>query len=215
MARRVVRLSAAVVALCAPPAAALIVTSAAAITPGYDSMSRTVSRLAVPGMPAAAAVDVAIGMTAMACLALALALDGHARTARAALVAAGLGFAVASLIHLDPLSAGATATHRGGSGLAVSGLIAAALVLRRRYGVMSLVLGAAEVAVVIAGLALLATSFEAWGAWERVLLVIALLWTVLVAARIVWSEYTASAARAMSSRSASYVPVSRVNSANR
>ena len=58
MARRVVRLSAAVVVLCAPPAAALIVTSAAAITPGYDSMSRTVSRLAVPGMPAAAAVDV-------------------------------------------------------------------------------------------------------------------------------------------------------------
>ncbi len=57
-----------------PPIAALTVLVGGAITPGYDPMSRTVSRLAVPGMPAAAAVDDAILLIAFACVALALGL---------------------------------------------------------------------------------------------------------------------------------------------
>ena len=43
-----------------PPIAAAVVVIAGAMSPGYDPLTRTISRLAVPGMAAAGAVDVAI-----------------------------------------------------------------------------------------------------------------------------------------------------------
>ena len=55
------------IAIASPPLAALIVLVAGAITPGYDPATITISRLAVPGMPAAAAVygaSIAAGMFA-------------------------------------------------------------------------------------------------------------------------------------------------------
>ena len=58
--------------IASPPLAVVIVFVAGALTPGYDPMSRTVSRLAVPGMAAAAAVDMSIALIALTCLALRL-----------------------------------------------------------------------------------------------------------------------------------------------
>ena len=45
------------IGVASPPIAVVLVAIAAWITPGYDPVARTVSRLAVPGMPAAAMVD--------------------------------------------------------------------------------------------------------------------------------------------------------------
>jgi len=75
----------AVLALLTAGAATVIVVVAEAISPGYDPLTRTVSRLAAPGMPAAGAVDIAIALVAVACFALAIA---HSR-ARGALAVAG------------------------------------------------------------------------------------------------------------------------------
>src|SRR5438132_12101358 len=55
-----------VLGIAAPPIAVVTVLVAGAVSPGYDPMLRTVSRLAVPGMPAAAAVDMSIGLIGLA-----------------------------------------------------------------------------------------------------------------------------------------------------
>src|SRR5207247_8512900 len=70
---RVARLLARV-ALFSVVTAAAVVVVAGVVTPGYDPMARTISRLAVPGSPAAFAVDLAIGLVAPACFALAAAI---------------------------------------------------------------------------------------------------------------------------------------------
>src|SRR5438046_6363518 len=55
-------------ALIAPPIAAIIVTVAGVLTPGYDPITRTVSRLAEPGRTAAIEVDLAVYLVAFALL---------------------------------------------------------------------------------------------------------------------------------------------------
>ncbi len=183
-------------------AAVTIVVIASATTPDYDPMTRTVSRLPAPG------VDVAIGFMAVAALALA------AATGRSiALFVAAFGFALAALIHLDPASPAATAGHRIAAGIAVLGLTAAPFA--RSYGRMSVALGVAEAVMLAAAAVLLLTPFNSWGAWERILLSLALAWMVVVALKIVSREDTARASSAASSSNASYAPVSSVNSANR
>jgi hypothetical protein len=151
----------------APPMAAAAVATAGVLTPGYDPLARTVSRLAVPGMPFALAVDLAIGLAGVACLALALSVRGQESAGRAALVAAGAGFLLAAIVHLNPASAAATVAHRGASALAVLGLTLAPLALWRAYGRVLLALGIGEVVMLGLALALFSTSFNAWGAWER------------------------------------------------
>jgi len=167
-----------------PPIAALTVLVAGVITPGYDPMSRTVSRLAVPGMPAAADVDVAISLIAFACVALALRLGPRMTTGRVALAVSGIALTAASLIHLDPASGATTALHRIASAVAVLGLTAAAFAVARDYGRISFLVGVFELALLVIGLALLATPFHAWGAWERCLLALPLVWMVWLAARL-------------------------------
>ena len=45
-------------------------------------------------------------------------------------------------------------------------------------------MGIGELGMLVIGLALLATPFDAWGAWERVLLAIPLAWMVLLSASL-------------------------------
>lgn len=178
----------------APAAAAITVTIAGAITPGYSAAQQTISRLAVPGKPAGFAVQLAIGITAVACFALASAVS----KSRWPLVAAGLGFGLAAVVRLDPASAQISAAHRIGSGLAVTGLVAAAAT----YGHASRTVAAGEVALLLGGGVLLFTSFDAWGLWERSLLALALGWMTIVAARTMVSSDEMATAIADSSSSA-------------
>lgn len=167
-------------------AAALTVFAAALLTPGYDMLTTTISRLAVPGRPAAGAVDAAIAGAGLACFALAIATGA----ARATLALAGAGFAAAALVHLDPSSAIATSGHRAASAVAVTGLVLAPLQLARAYGRVSGMLGVLEAAILAAGGVLLFTPFPWWGAWERTLLAVALAWMVAIAARIAFTAAT-------------------------
>jgi len=184
MARR----AAALAVLVTLPAAALAIVAAGAMTEGYDPLTTTISRLAVPGHAAAAIVDVAIGATGCACIALALAVG----RARPALVVAGIGFVVAAAIHLDPSSATSTAAHRSASAAAVVGLTVAPLQLSRAYGKGFVAAWLLEVAMLALAAVLLLTPFSWWGAWERLLLAVALLW-MLTAATIAFRAATTTA----------------------
>ena len=195
--------SARVLGIAAPPIAVVTVLVAGAVSPGYDPLLRTVSRLAVPGMPAAAAVDLSIGLIGLACFGLASGLVRGAPVGRVALTVSGLAFLGAAVVHLDPASAGATAMHRLASALAVVGLTVAPLALARAYGPVSFAVGVAELAMLVIGLGLLATSFDGWGAWERLLLAIPLAWMVLMAVTIDSTDETISAKSASLSRSGS------------
>ena len=195
--------SARVLGIAAPPIAVVTVLVAGAVSPGYDPLLRTVSRLAVPGMPAAAAVDLSIGLIGLACFGLASGLVRGAPVGRVALTVSGLAFLGAAVVHLDPASAGATAMHRLASALAVVGLTVAPLALARAYGPVSFAVGVAELAMLVIGLGLLATSFDGWGAWERLLLAIPLAWMVLMAVTIDSTDETINAKSASLSRSGS------------
>ena len=172
---------------------ALVLAASAAVifagfaTPGYDQVSRTVSRLAVPGMPRAGLVDAAIAAVGVACLALAAAIER-----RNALLLAGAGFVGAALVHLDPASPAATMTHRVLTGLAVLGL-ALAPFAARGYGRLSTVLGALALALLVVAAFLVPTRFAAWGAWERLLLAIQLGWMVTIALKVASAEDTIKA----------------------
>jgi hypothetical protein len=183
-------------------------------TPGYDAFSKTVSRLAVPGAPASLLVDVAIALVALTCFGLAYGLSRGRRTGRMSLVVAGTALACAAMIHLDPGSVAATWAHRAATGVALAGLTAAPLLLARDYGAMCLVAGAAEVAMLALGAALLATPFDAWGVWERGLLAIPLTWMVLMALTNVSADEATSASNPILRRSGSAAPESSVSSAN-
>ncbi len=181
--------------------AAFTVIIVGALSPGYDVTTRTVSRLAVPGMPAAAAVDVSIALVALACFAVAFGLGPGALVGRLALAGAGAAFIGAATIHLDPASASTTAAHRAASGVALLGLTVAPLILARTYGRVLLLVAATEVGLLVIGLALLATSFDAWGVWERCLLAAALAGVVILSARLRTTATTTASAHAIVSAS--------------
>ena len=201
-------------AVASPAIAAGLVLLAQSRTPRYDALQRTVSRLAMPGMPAAALVVIGMLLVALACFALALGLERGRASGRAALAVAGFAFVVAAAVHLDPTSSSGTSAHGVASGIAVLGLIVAPLALARDYGVICLLAGAAEAAMLAVAAVLLATPFAAWGAWERALLAIALTWIVLIALRRVSPDATDSVPSAITSRSGSAVPEASVSSAN-
>jgi hypothetical protein len=199
-----------------PVLATLIVVVASGVTPGYDPATMTISRLAAPGAPAAFAVQTAIGLVALTCFLAAAAAPRAA--ARSALAAAGIAFVVTAAVRLDPSSATSTAVHRLFSGVAVAGLVVAALT----YDRPSFVVGVAELAMLAIALGLLATSFNAWGAWERGLLVLPLGWMVLLSVRSLRTAVTAPRSEESTSASSeavnsggSYVPVRSVTRAKR
>ena len=163
------------------------------LTPGYDPMSSTISRLAVPGLAAAFEVELAIVVVGFALVGLAIALGPGSAGGRALLAIAGTGLLVAAAIRLDPASASATAEHRLATTIAMLGLTGAPLAfassLRSRrgwatYARVSFAFGAAEVAMLLVGLALLRTTFADWGAWERCFLAVPMGWMVLLSARL-------------------------------
>jgi len=190
-------------AMASPPIAAVIVLFAGAITPGYDPASLTISRLAIPGKPAALAVDLAMLLVALTCLSLAFALVPGARLCRAALSISGVAFIAAAVIHLDPASPDTSSLHRIASGAAVLGLCAAPFLLPGGYRRISLTAGAAEAALLLSAPMLNATSFNAWGAWQRVLLALALSWMVVIAATMPSVDDTARASAATARSSGS------------
>jgi uncharacterized protein DUF998 len=193
----------------APPAAAVIIVLAGFLTPGYDPMTRTVSRLAVPGMPASLEVDLAIALAGVACVAVALQVEA----ARVALLASGAGFLAAATIHLDPASPVSTWAHRDASAVAVLGLIAAPFALWRDYGRVLLALGLTELAMLAIALVLLPTSFVDWGAWERVMVLLGLAGLVLTARRMPSTDDAARASDAIQSSAGRYAPVANVKTA--
>ena len=191
------------IAMASPPIAAVIVLIAGAITPGYDPASLTISRLAIPGRPAALAVDLAMLLVALTCLSLAFALVPGARLCRAALSVSGVAFIVVAIVHLDPASPGTSALHRIASGIAVLGAGVAPLLLSGGYRRISLAAGVAEAALLLSAPMLNATSFNAWGVWQRVVLALALSWMVLIAATMPSADDTTRARAATVSSSGS------------
>src|SRR6202165_3462345 len=122
----------------APLAAVALVLAAGSMTPGYAPLSRAISRLAEPGLPAAFAVELAIFLVGVALLALAVVMGPGSRIGRALLAVAGAGLLVAAAIRLDPASASATAEHRLATTFAMLALAGAPLAfgssLRRQGG---------------------------------------------------------------------------------
>jgi hypothetical protein len=183
LASRLTRRIAGFFGVVAPPLGMVLVLVAGATTPGYDPANRTVSRLAVPGMPEAWMVEVAIGLIAVSCYALAFA-QGGSPIARWAMLVAGAALIGAAIVRLDPGSTTSTAAHRIATGVAILGLTIAALAAARSYDRVSFGIGLAELAALLLGLALLPTSFSAWGLWERCLLLLPLAWIVVMSARV-------------------------------
>ncbi len=208
------RLTAGAIGLAAPPASAALVLAAEASTPQYSAVTFTISRLAAQGMPEALPIELAILTAAAACFALA-AVEPRSRWA---LVAGGVALVLAALFRYDPSSVRMTLVHRAFTAIAVVALVVAPLVHGRRLG---RAIAAGELALLAPAPALLATSFDAWGLWERCLLALPLAWMTatsfqcLRATRTrVSSEEMPSAALAASSSNCSYDPVHKVNSAN-
>lgn len=177
----------------APPIAAAIVLAGGWLTPGYDPIARTISRLAEPGLPVASAVELAICLVGIASLGLAITLGPGLAVGRCLLGAAGSALLVSGAIRLDPVSTQATTEHRLATTIAMVALAAAPLacarLLGRRsgwaaYGRISFAFGAVEVGMLIVGLSLLPTSFTRWGLWERCFLALPMGWMVLVSARL-------------------------------
>ena len=207
-------LGAGAIGVAAPLAAAALVLAAEASTPQYSAVTFTVSRLAAPGMPEALPIELAILIAAAACLALA-AIEPRSRWV---LVAGGTALALAAVFRYDQLSVRMTLVHRAFTAIAVVALVVAPLVHGRRLG---RAIAAGELALLALAPALLATSFDAWGLWERCLLALPLAWMTVTSFQYlrsartrVSSEETASAAVAASMSSGSYDPVHNVNSAN-
>jgi hypothetical protein len=192
-----------VVAIVSALIAAVIVLAAGATTPGYDPISKTISRLAVTGMPSAVAVDSAILLVALTCFALTALLAPGASKTQAALLISGGALIVTALVHLDPVAEIETTVHRVASGIAVLGLTAAPFLQAGPYRRVSVAVGLGEAGMLLAAPVLLATSFDAWGAWERCLLVLALAWMVLMATTTPSADENASARAASVSSSGS------------
>ena len=173
----------------APPGATAAVLIGGWLTPGYDPFARTISRLAAPGVPAAFAVELAIAGVGVALIALAIGLGPGSRAGRALLLLAGAGLMVAAAIRLDPASASATAGHRVATTAAMLALAGAPFAFAS-YGRISFAFGAAEVGMLLLGLALLPTTFAAWGAWERCFLALPMAWMFVLSARLLRASRT-------------------------
>lgn len=184
--------------IAAPVLAALVVLVGGLVTPGYDPAQLTISRLAEPGLPAAVAVGSAISVVGLALLGLAIALGPQALAGRILLAIAGASLLLAAAVPLDPASAPPTTVHRAATAIAMLALVSVPLVVApslsrregwRGYGLLSFWLGAAAIALLLIGLALLPTTF-AVGAWERCFLALPMAWMVLVSSCLLRTSST-------------------------
>ena len=183
------------VGVAAPVTATVVVLIAGVLTPGYDPVRRTVSRLAERGLPAANVVDLAIALVGCGLLGLALAMRPGAIGARILLAIAGAGLLVAAAVRLDPASEQATTIHRLATTMAMLTLTVAPLAFARLlrgkgYRRVSFGFGASEVAMLLVALAMLPTDFTGWGVWERSFLGLSMAWMVLLSARLLRTSST-------------------------
>jgi len=185
----------------------VIVTIAGLETPGYDPITRTVSRLAEPGRPAAIEVDFAVYLVAFALLMLAI-----STRPRGLLAMAGGALVVVASVHLDPTSAAATVVHRLASGGAMLALTAAPFRFAAAHALYSRALGVAMFGLLVIAVVLVPTGFAAWGLWERAFLLVAIA-SVMVMSRFSAAEAMRAPAAIVSS-SGSKAPVSSVIRAN-
>src|ERR1700716_326269 len=147
------------VGLVAPPVAVGLIVAAGFLTPGYDPMKRTISRMAVSGSPAASFAVLGTCLVGVTALALAMGLGPRFFGGRSFLAVAGGALLLAAAVRLDPGSIRATIEHDSAAAIAAVALAAAPLALARSHGRFSLVFGAAEVGVLLVGLVLLPTTF--------------------------------------------------------
>jgi hypothetical protein len=181
------------IGLLGPSVAVGLVVTAGFLTPGYDPMRRTVSRLAVSGQPAASVAELGICLVGFAAIALAIALGPGSYGGRSLLAIAGGGLLLVAVWRLDPGSSSARVEHWSATGIAMAGLAGAPLAFGRTlrrigaeaYGRISLAFGAGEVGLLLVGLALLPTTFAAWGLWERCLLTLPIVWMLAMSWRVV------------------------------
>lgn len=184
------RRAAGALGVASPPLAALLVFVATASTPGYDQVALTISRLAVPGGPAALDVQLAIGLMSLSCFALAYVLPRDRSVSRWALTVAGVAGLLAAGVRLDPASVQSTVLHRLATAVAFVALVVAPLAVGRAYGLLSLITGASELVLVAVGVVLFSTTFNAWGIWERCLLALPAVWIVATSFRFMNSKRT-------------------------
>jgi hypothetical protein len=166
------------------PVAVGLVVAGGFLTPGYDPTRRTISRLAVSGLPAASAVELAICLVGISAIALAIALGPGSNGGRSVLAVAGSALLLVAVFRLDPGSVSARIEHGSAAVIAIIALAGAPLVFARSHGRVSLAFGVAEVVLLLAGLALVPTSFAAWGLWERCYLALPVVWMLLMSWRL-------------------------------
>ena len=179
-----------VLGLAAPVVAALIVAWAGTVTPGYDPATRTISRLAERGLPAAGQVDLALYLVAIALLGLAV-----VTRPRMWISIAGVSMLFVATIHLDPTSAATTGAHRLASAIAMLALTRASFDQR-----VSTMFGWILVALLLPTPVLLIAGFADWGLWERCFAVVAMgSLMVMAATAMLSSEETMRAPAATTS----------------
>jgi hypothetical membrane protein len=189
--------AAAVAGLTGPPLASAVVIAAGWLSPGYDPLHRTVSRLAEAGAPYAAIVNLTLAGLGLSLLAAAWALRGRlwgrGRLGAVALALAGValvGVAVLSRHSGDPVR---LVAHRAAAltlflALASAPPLAGACLRSdpawRGWAGFSLAAGAASLALLVAAAALLRLGVLPAGAWERMYVGVNLLWVTLLSARL-------------------------------
>jgi hypothetical membrane protein len=188
---------AALAGVVAPPLASAALLGFGWLSPGYDPLRRTVSRLAEPGAPYALPVDLTLAVLGLALLAVAWALrQRHAARARpqaAALAVAGLALLGLAVVGRDASRPPLLVTHRVLAltlflGLALAPLLAAVSVRgdpgRRAWMAASLATAALSALLLAAAVALVVTGHLPAGVWERAFMGLNLLWVTLLAARL-------------------------------
>ena len=188
---------AALAGVVAPPTASAALLGFGWLSPGYDPLRRTVSRLAEPGAPYALAVDLTLAALGLALLAVAWALhERHAPRARppaAALALAGVALLGVALVGRDASRPALLVTHRALAlalflGLALAPLLAAASLRAdpawRAWTAASLATAALSALLLAAAVLLVVTGRLPAGVWERTFMGLNLLWVMLLAARL-------------------------------
>ncbi len=180
-----------------PPLAAATLLAVGWLSPGADPLRRTVSRLAEPGAPYAALVDLTLAALGLSLLAVGWGLRRHLATGATgsalALAVAGAALIGVALVHRDPTRPAFMVLHRSIALVLFAGLALAPLLAAGRLriepawhgvAVLSAATAGLSSALLVAALALLAAGDLPAGAWERAYVGLNLLWVTLLALRL-------------------------------
>jgi hypothetical membrane protein len=175
-----------------PPAVAAVLGLAGWLSPRYDPVRTTISRLGQHGQPFALPVNLSLAVLGLAYLAvawaLARALGPRAGAGSAVLALAGLALVAVALVSRDPARPG---PHRAVALVLFLALALAPLLVAvrlrghprwRRQAALSLVTVAASFTLLLAGAAGMLHGGLPAGAWERTFTGVNLVWLTAVAA---------------------------------